>query len=577
MPQTSKQADPDFIPAEQSPDFIPAGGPQASPTATATPDVGSMVKGQVASMAKDYGKGLAEGVGNTTAGVSDLIHKIPYIGNKIIPDSGLKAFHSMAEPENSMQQAGKATEQVGEYMVPTGLEERTALGAGELLSKTPRLAKMVVPAARMAEQAIETGIRNKVQGGDFKTGAEIGAGATGLGMAGEKIAPKMAETALGVTSRMRGHGKTIGDAALNEINGVRPSTIYKNAGAKIGELNSELEANAAQASREYMAPPKIRGLLQAAPTEVPLGPAPPPADSPLELLHARTLPRANVHEPATTGMAERDLGIAASTIPPRIKQGGYMTSSREIPSPLPPVEGHGVMLTRDPAVANRFVKPPTGKYVPPLRDGAPSTQPALAMIDSEIQKATNQNAGPRLAKLQSLREQLTKRVGTGEAIPGKLTPTQILNLKRGVGDLVNSWTPEEKKGVQPIIQQVYGALDGELDRTVPGSKELNQRMSSLIPVKQRANILQNGAGVGQRVTHRMAAHTGALAGAVAGGAVGYHEGGIPKALEYGGMGLILPEMLTSPTAQMTMARTLKSKVPVRMAAGGASQFDRSNK
>jgi hypothetical protein len=112
--------------------------------------------------------------------------------------------------------------------------------------------------------------------------------------------------------------------------------------------------------------------------------------------------------------------------------------------------------------------------------------------------------------------------------------------------------------VNSVGKRAYHALDQEFDNAVPSAAELNQRISSLIPVAKRAESAEHGAGLVQKGVHRLAAHTGAAASGLVGGAEGYHEGGIPGAIAGGIAGLAVPEMLASPTGQMFAARGLGS-------------------
>jgi hypothetical protein len=398
--------------------------------------------------AKDVLTGMAEGaantVGNAVSGTARLINKIPGVGEYLAPKQGIEALEAKTKerstPENTAQTIGRTGEQIGEWMLPSGAEEKAAT----LLGKIPYAAK-AIPAAKIGVQALESGLRNKSQGGDFTTGAEAGAGGEVLSQGLQKVAPIVAETALGVTNKMRGHGRDIGGAALNELSSVRPSSLVGESGQKIRALTTDLESRAAQSAT-----------------------------------------------PATTA-------------------------------------------------------------------------PALQVVDNAIATYQKRNS-PMVGKLQGLRDQLTTNAATGKAIPSSLPASDVLELKRGVGDLINSWNPTESRSVKPIIQRVYGALDNEVDRTVPGAQQLNQRISSLIPVKQRASILANGAPTAQRIAARIARPTGALLGA----GVGYHEYGVPGAVA----GLAIPEMLSSPTGQMFAARALKSGAIPQLGKAAALQLDR---
>jgi len=152
----------------------------------------------------------------------------------------------------------------------------------------------------------------------------------------------------------------------------------------------------------------------------------------------------------------------------------------------------------------------------------------------------------------------------------------LLDLKRGIGDLEGNWNPELRGKLKGIVRKVYSELDNELDRTVPGADKLNQRISSLIPVKQRGESVERGADMSQRMMHRVAAHTGALAGAGFGGAAGYKEGGLPGAVMGGIAGLAVPEILSSPSSQMLIARMMKGGTPARIARAAGSQLMERN-
>ncbi len=159
------------------------------------------------------------------------------------------------------------------------------------------------------------------------------------------------------------------------------------------------------------------------------------------------------------------------------------------------------------------------------------------------------------------------------------SPTGLLNLKRGINsDFIQNWRPEQPPGLRSSARGAYGAINDEFHRVVPGAQELDQRVSSLIPVTKRATAADANAGLLQRVAGRVSAHTGVLAGgALAGGGIGYHEGGAPGAVAGSLAGLIAPELLASPTAQMIMARGAHGAVPniiIPAARAAALQLDR---
>jgi hypothetical protein len=331
---------------------------------------------------------------------------------------------------------GRAYEQALE-MAATGGPLKA--GATALAEKLPFAARYTAPLLRIGAEALNTGGSAAIHGQPVGLSALLGAGGATTGEALQAVAPKIAESALGVTQKLRGHGRTIGEAILDQTSGIRPGTIAQQASQKIGDLTSELEARAQAAGQQ---------------------------------------------------------GVTAST------------------------------------------------------------KPALNYIDQQIAKYQGRNS-PFVSKLQELKQQLTVDASSGQAIPQDMSPRQLLELKRGVGDTINTWEPSVRKSATPIYQQTYRLLDGEIDRTVPGAADLNQKIASLIPAKSRANITANSASLSQKLIHKGMVHTGALTGALG----GFYAGGpLGAALGFAG-----PEILGSPSAQMAIARLMQSGISEPMA------------
>ena len=186
----------------------------------------------------NVGIGVAKGLGNTVSGISEGIHALPVVGKHLVSDEGLKQFHQMNEPKGIAQKAGYGAEQLGEFFIPVGGEGKAGVFAAEHL---PWLGKMAAPLARTAVTAVKTGALNKLQGGDFTTGAAMG-GATGaLGEVAKAAAPAIAESALGITQRARGYGRTIGREVLDSTSGVSPGKVAESSKQAIGDLTSKME------------------------------------------------------------------------------------------------------------------------------------------------------------------------------------------------------------------------------------------------------------------------------------------------------------------------------------------------
>lgn len=402
---------------------------------------------------QDFGTGSLKGLGNTVSGISSAIHAIPGIGPKIIPNEGLSAFKTITRPEGTAQKLGYGAEQAAEFLLPGPAEEKAGALAAEHL---PSVAKIAAPAARIGVQALDTGLLNKAQGGTFKGGLAAGAGGGVAGEAMRAAAPALAESALGISKRMRGYGKTPGVAALEETRGIRPATIERTAGSRLGELTKNIE-----------------------------------------------------------GMAQSHKGTV-------------------------------------------------------------SLRPALNTIDREMQRAIRENDQAGYNQLHNIREALTTEFSTGSPIPRDVPAAQALDLKRGMRkQFISNWNPEVLSGTRATAARSSGAVDKELDSALgPDFAANNQRISSLIPVAERAESEGRNAGLLQNMRHRVAAHTGALTGAIGGGLYGYQKGGPEKAVEYGLAGIALPELIASPEAGMAAARTLHSPVTPRILKGAAVQIDR---
>jgi hypothetical protein len=205
-----------------------------------------------------------------------------------------------------------------------------------------------------------------------------------------------------------------------------------------------------------------------------------------------------------------------------------------------------------------------------------SLLPARGIATAEAQKAATQNA-PRLHnEIQSMGSHLMNRFDTGAPIQPSVTPSELLDLKRGFGEEhVHGWNPEISDRARGVGRSMYHALDSELDRTVPESAGLNQRISSLIPVAKRAESVSRNASTPQRVAGRLGAHGSAgLLWMGAGGTIGQREGGTPGMIAGGVLGAVAPTLATSPEGQMILARSMNKAGSLRPAVGGLLQANR---
>ena len=176
-----------------------------------------------------------------------------------------------------------------------------------------------------------------------------------------------------------------------------------------------------------------------------------------------------------------------------------------------------------------------------------SSRGAIRVLDEEI-AAAERGQHPELAEiLKKQRERLTIDTATKEPLPTELDPLRFWEIKRHWGDSTE-WNKVNPHIKGRIERAVYRAMDSELDRIAPRTAGLNQRSSSLISVRNRADITAEGPSLTAGFFNRAAARTGALAGAFGGYMYGGPAGGL--------VGFVLPELLAHPSTRIGAARLL---------------------
>jgi hypothetical protein len=203
---------------------------------------------------QDITEGAGAGVLNTVHGTGELIrgggnliHQ--GLGDAIVPPAGQKALREMTYTNSPMQKIGYTGEQIGEFMLPGGATEKAGLKAAELL---PKVAKYAKPIAEIGTEAGVSGLQNKMQGGDFSTGAAFGAGGNVIGKGLQSAAPRIAEAAAEPGKRLLktvAPGVDIGKTILTESKGYKPSTIAGELGEKVAE-HSNAVSDAAELAKK---------------------------------------------------------------------------------------------------------------------------------------------------------------------------------------------------------------------------------------------------------------------------------------------------------------------------------------
>jgi hypothetical protein len=308
--------------------------------------------------------------------------------------------------------------------------------------------------------------------------------------------------------------------------------------------------------------------------------------------------------------ALRDLGSTANTIPSRLTREAFMSGSEhpELSGQLP--VSQGILRRFEETVPGEVSGMGPGQYIgeipgdrggmgqpqgvlrrlPDMRsstipegnplfprypDLAPnniaSLKGARGIVSGAMDTATARNAEKEYNQLVPIRDFLARRFNTGEQIPEDITPRQLLDLKRGLGaDHVHNWNPDVNKGVTDTAKSAYHEMAEELHRVVPGTADLDNTISNLIPVVRRAELADTSAGVTQRIADRIGRPTGGMLGAATGAFFGGPLGAV--------VGTVLPDLVSAPALKMAAARGMYSPITGQMMkpliGAGLNLFDR---
>jgi hypothetical protein len=143
--------------------------------------------------------GFLKGAEDTASGVASLIHKIPIVGEKIIPSEGLTAMKKQATPTNPMETLGYGGETLTEFLLGDealkglSLAERLkqASGVAQIFEKSPRLMKAVQIGSEAlrhgAVQTAQTLARTGDPGKALEEGTTMGATSAAMGGVGSVV------------------------------------------------------------------------------------------------------------------------------------------------------------------------------------------------------------------------------------------------------------------------------------------------------------------------------------------------------------------------------------------------------
>ncbi len=122
----------------------------------------------------DVSTGLWKGAGQTVGTVSNLINKIPVIGESLAPKAGVNALEQATTPTNTAQKVGVGAEGIAEFFL--GDEALKGLSIAKKLGIAKRLAELAEESPRTAA-IIQHGLAS-LRAGTVVTGQQLAHGAT---------------------------------------------------------------------------------------------------------------------------------------------------------------------------------------------------------------------------------------------------------------------------------------------------------------------------------------------------------------------------------------------------------------
>lgn len=187
----------------------------------------------------EYAKQIGQGALNVLGGIGASVFKPVAVGQQLLTGKTSPGLQELATPpEGIAGSAGYYGGQAAQFLLPGVAEEAAAGKIGEALAGAPSIVR---GAAKLLPGVASTAAVNKLQGGTAEGGAIAGATGGLLGKVAESVAPKLAESALGVRGTQRGFGKTPGAAAITETSGYRPATLERSASKAIDDIMTPLK------------------------------------------------------------------------------------------------------------------------------------------------------------------------------------------------------------------------------------------------------------------------------------------------------------------------------------------------
>lgn len=531
--------------------------PQATPPA---PVPNPTFTQEAESGLKNFGIGMLKGAGGTLNALGSLVYP-DALARRV---SGLSEAQQRAQdahdrqlfaPRGTAQNVGRDTEQAGEFLIP-GMGEDAAVGdAARFLPET----RFLKPLLHVGFNAATGAGLNKLQGGSAARGAELGAGGSVFGQAIHAAAPGLMELTQGIDTP----GRRTGKALLNETHALTPGLVTKSANRAVDRLAPQLNEAADRAS---VKPNAAIGMLTSGRTEIPLAA---PRFVPGKLTRNTVLytPNDEIRKLLPAGSLQTPMSsyvdifpdqlpnaeIVRPTVPPSAVGTGFRENFGQIPGDRGGfIQNSGVMF-REPEVQMGPMPATIENRSIPMAPFRRTAQKSVQSLKAEPKKIFN--------AARKMGNQLTT-YANGEPVPDSVTPRELLNLKRGIGHAA-SWKPSLARQIAATRNALYGQMNDVFETAVPEAKELNRRISALIPATMPGS---------NYLPLRIISPIG---GASIGGYEGYMRGGPEESLKGALLGALVGTAVRP--GMNAASRLMWSPITSRLATGAALQALRPQK
>src|SRR5436190_23862473 len=235
---------------------------------------------QAGEAVENLGIGAAKGVGQSVIGAGRLVQMIPGVtravdalyGSPGISEEAMRQAEELVRPQGVAQHVGKGAEQIAELIVPGSKLAQAGEAAATRFAPTlaPLVGETVATyAPRAAVEAAGQAGMAKIQGGDPRVAAVLGAAAPAVGAAVEALPAKLKEQAttqvvqaLGPTKeRFKAIAEKLAPKILQRGLGGSREALQEQAATTLTKVGTELDAILAQhATQPITAKPVLDAL-----------------------------------------------------------------------------------------------------------------------------------------------------------------------------------------------------------------------------------------------------------------------------------------------------------------------------